>query len=98
MAYFANGAEGMDYEAQWCQRCIHFHPLHGCPCLNAHMLWNYEECNKPDSILHRMIPRENVPTKFGPFKVNGQCIFFNDEGKDDELMKRIREQCFHNNG
>ena len=58
MGYFANGTEGMEYEAKYCDRCVHNLEEHGCPVWAAHMLWNYEECNKPDSILYKMIPRK----------------------------------------
>jgi hypothetical protein len=32
-------------------------------------MWNYEECNNPDSVLHKIIPRNGGR--------NEQCIFFN---------------------
>lgn len=67
MGYFANSTEGDLYETEFCATCAHMHPEHGCPCLEAHKLWNYEECNKDDSILHKMIPREGV--------VNKPCVF-----------------------
>ena len=69
MGYFSNSTEGMMYEAQYCDRCVHAHKEYGCPCWEAHMLWNYDECNKADSILHKMIP----------LKADGfcdKCIFF----------------------
>ena len=68
MAYFSNGSEGDFYEAKYCRRCVHMHPAHGCPCWDAHLLWNYDECNKPNSILHKMWPREGCH--------NGVCMFF----------------------
>jgi hypothetical protein len=55
MGYFANGSEGMDYEAQYCDRCVHQNG--GCAVWDAHMIANYTECNNPDSILHILIPR-----------------------------------------
>ena len=70
MGYFSNSTEGMMYEAEHCNKCVHNHPEHGCPCLEAHEIWNYKECNKEDSILHKMIPK----TKDG--LGNEQCIFF----------------------
>lgn len=59
MGYFANGAEGADYEAQFCARCVHEYEADGvgCAVLEAHMMFNYDECNKPNSILHLLIPR-----------------------------------------
>ena len=70
MGYFSSGSEGMDYQAQWCDRCVHDHPERGCPCWIAHMQHNYDECNKPDSILHKMIPRSEDGLS------NEKCIFF----------------------
>jgi hypothetical protein len=54
MGYFSNGTEGMDYEEQYCTRCVH---RQGCAVWAAQLMHNYAECNKPDSILHELIPR-----------------------------------------
>ena len=56
MGYFSNGTEGMDYQAAYCDRCVHGAD-YDCPVWNAHLDHNYEECNKPESILHTLIPR-----------------------------------------
>lgn len=78
MGYFSNGCEGMDYEGRYCDHCVHKHKEYGCPCLEAHALWNYEECNKDDSILHKMIPRKDDGW-------NDKCIFFLDAGSTPRL-------------
>ena len=70
MGYFSNGTEGEIYEDQYCNRCVHMHPESSCPCLDAHVLWDYQECDNMNSILHKMIPF----TKEG--LGNDQCIFF----------------------
>lgn len=57
MGYFSNGTEGEMYEDRWCSRCIHRDDQRGCPIWMLHHLHNYEECNKPDSFLHVLIPR-----------------------------------------
>ena len=76
MGYFANGTEGEIYHETYCYRCIHMLPEpYGCPCDTAHLLWNYDECNNDNSILHKMIPRKGVKNK--------QCIFF--AQKDGEI-------------
>ena len=54
MGYFSNGSEGDEYEAEYCDKCMHYD---NCSVLIAHMLYNYEECNNPKSILHILIPR-----------------------------------------
>ena len=64
----ANGTEGLGYEEIYCWSCVHNHSDWGCPCWDSHQLWNYEECNKKDSILHKMIPRGK--------QGNEECIFF----------------------
>ena len=53
MGYFANSTEGETYQADYCGRCVHSGK---CAVLQAHWLYNYDECNKPDSILHLLIP------------------------------------------
>lgn len=73
MGYFSNGREGLAYEAAFCDRCVHMHPEHSCPCWDIHMLENYHECNNPDSVLHKMIPQ----TKDG--LGNEQCNFFTEK-------------------
>jgi len=57
VGYFPNGTAGDFYEAKYCARCIHDNDEEGCAVMMAHALHNYEECNKPDSILHMLIPR-----------------------------------------
>jgi hypothetical protein len=56
MGYFSNGTEGMDYQERYCSRCVH-DKNEDCPVWAAHLLYNYQECNKPESILHMLIPR-----------------------------------------
>ncbi len=43
-----------------CAQCIHDLGEYGCPCLDAYMLWNYDECNNDDLFLHKMIPVDAV--------------------------------------
>jgi hypothetical protein len=70
MGYFPNGTAGMDYEDHYCSRCIHDDDEHGCAVMLAHNLYNYDECNKPESILHLLIPRSK--NGLG----NEQCLMF----------------------
>lgn len=56
MGYFSNGTEGELYQEHFCDRCVH--DVNGdCPVWAAHLIHNYDECNKPDSALHMLIPR-----------------------------------------
>jgi hypothetical protein len=59
VGYFSSGTEGMDYEEQYCKRCIHYGPEDGpgCPVMSLHLLYNEAEANKPDSFLHVLIPQ-----------------------------------------
>ena len=76
MGYFSNGSMGMDYEAQYCDRCIHGEgEFNECEVWGLHFELNYAECNKPDSILHRLIPKLKGP----PF--NGKCKMFMKKGE-----------------
>jgi hypothetical protein len=77
MGYFSNGTEGDKYEERYCNNCareilIHKGEEHGCPIWFMHMMYNYEECNNKDSMLHKMIPIES--NKHRSFC--GKCNFF----------------------
>lgn len=68
MAYFANGTEGLEFEEQWCSRCVHSDHSGGrevgidppCPVWIAHQLYAYDLCNEKDHpgkvILDLLIP------------------------------------------
>jgi len=92
MGYFSNGTEGALYEDAYCDKCVHKHPEHGCPALEAHLMWNYEECIKRDSILHKIIP----PNGTG----NDQCIFFKEKKRRTPRKKKPEppdcNQCLFN--
>ena len=57
MGYFSNGTEGMAYEERYCEKCLHYGDCGDCAVLESHAAYNYAECNKPESILHILIPR-----------------------------------------
>ena len=70
MGYFSNSTEGDDYYRRYCGKCAHEDLENDieCPVLTAHMLWSEEECDKPDSILHQMIPYRDGR--------NLRCVFY----------------------
>lgn len=69
MAYFSNGTEGDLYYDHYCAKCEHGKDHDNpCPIWNAHLLFNYDECNNKGSILHMLIPRDGIENK--------QCFFF----------------------
>lgn len=76
MGYFPNGTEGMLYEEQYCNRCVHSKSEQGCAVWLAHMLKNYAECNNEDSILHMLIPRDDETCG------NKQCLMFHEAHPD----------------
>ena len=79
MGYFSNGTEGMDYEARYCDRCVHQGPEDGpgCAVWFAHFLHNYDECNNDESILHLLIPLVDMEFDDGiTYQVNGECKMF----------------------
>ncbi len=80
MGYFSNGTEGMAYEAEYCDKCIH--QENGCAVWLAHMMHNYDECNNEKSILHILIPRNKDGW-------NDQCKMF---VKDISVSKFIAQQ------
>lgn len=71
MAYFSNGMENEDYKKLYCYHCIHFSDnpeADECPIMFLHWIYNYDECNKKDSFLHVLIPRNGI--------VNEKCTMF----------------------
>lgn len=76
MGYFSNATESDYYEAKYCNRCVNQGPPHSLCCWIwlQHMLNSHKECNKPDSILHVLIPRDDVG-------YNKQCVMFREPGK-----------------
>lgn len=70
MGCFSNGTEDSQYQDRWCSKCHHWIETHGCPCWSAHELWGNGECNKPESVLHKMIPRSEDGLS------NKACLFF----------------------
>jgi hypothetical protein len=73
MGYFSNGTEGDMYREAYCDKCK-WDKDQKCPIWFAHGLYNYKDCNNPDSILHMLIPKRKAP-EFG----NGECFFFEPE-------------------
>ena len=79
MGYFPNGTEILDYQAQYCERCIN--DVNGdCPVLLLHLLWNYDAVGKDkdetkEAALNTFIPRGELS--------NEQCkMFVQINGKD----------------
>lgn len=54
MGYFSNGSEGMDYEEQYCSRCVH---CNGCPIWGLHFEHNYTKSEELRGVLDYLIPR-----------------------------------------
>lgn len=86
MAYFPNGTAGMAYEEEWCSRCVHQNGPDGesgCPVWGLHLIHNYDECNKPDSFLHILIPNDGLHA--------GKCRMFHENRKayaDGDLFEQ----------
>lgn len=76
MGYFSNGAEGMDYQERYCWNCVHWSNDAGCPVWNLHLEYNYNECNKPYSFLHSLIPQSEDHFR------NLQCRMFVQQGRE----------------
>lgn len=80
MAYFSNGTEGMIWEEQWCNRCVHNKDPEedgGCVVLFVHLLHNYDQTDNEalESVLGCLIP-----TNEDGFA--GECKMFIEETKD----------------
>ena len=73
MGYFPNGTSGEIYESEYCSKCVHRNGpdgKSGCAVWFAHMMRNYDECNKKDSILHMLIPKNDEKL------CNDRCLMF----------------------
>ena len=52
MGYFSNGTEAGRYLAEYCDRCVNWRESSpdaddwGCPIMDLHMEWNYEQQGK----------------------------------------------------
>ena len=69
MAYFSNGTEHRDWEAENCELCVYMQEECGCPVINAHFDPPPEWRDGPDNVLDKMIPL----TPDGIF--NEACLF-----------------------
>lgn len=74
MGYFRNGTEGDRYLGRYCFRCLHWKNLDdgrgpGCPVWDMYMGHNNTKCNKNNSCLHTLIPRDKDGN-------NKQCRMF----------------------
>lgn len=86
MAYFCNGTEGMRYEADFCERCVHYDGEEGCPVMAIHMLYNYDQIDNKDlkTILELLIPTDGDGFA-------GECKLFY-KITDDEASKLDKDQ------
>jgi hypothetical protein len=57
VGYFPNGISAEMFAERHCSKC-HHDIDENCPVFLAHLVYNYEECNKPNSILHVLIPHD----------------------------------------
>jgi hypothetical protein len=71
MGYFSNGTEGRIYEETYCDHCVNQGAFDesGCWIWRQHLMNNYEDCNKPNSILHKLIPQDAQTN-------NLECVMF----------------------
>jgi len=76
MGYFSNSTDGDAYYEAFCSKCVHDQQYRkdqtggGCPVWLLHHMGNYEECNRAESHLHVLIPRDK---KTGQ---NKECSMF----------------------
>jgi len=68
MGYFSNGSEGDDYQAHYCDRCVHWQHENPCAVWGLHLMRNYKDCTNASSALHMLIPRDGI--------FNAKCLMF----------------------
>jgi hypothetical protein len=83
MGYFSNGTEGLDYQENYCFKCVNFiqrkgEDVPGCRVWDLHLRYNYELCNSKSlarEILDSLIPM----SEDGCY--NWECSMFLEEKK-----------------
>jgi len=86
MGYFSNGTEGMMYEEDYCDRCVHQDADgKGCPVWLAHLLYSYELCNKDGDPGKHMLDILIPPSK--DHLGNDQCTMFHAKAAVGDLFK-----------
>ena len=63
MAYFANGTEGQIFYDRFCCRCKR-DADQDCPVWLVHILYNSDGANNENSLLHKMIPEDQLSCHF----------------------------------
>jgi len=91
MAYFSNGTEGMDYQANYCDRCVYWDNEWACPIWVLHERHNYDGANNKDHFLHKLIPRDKDTTnkKCSCFTVRPEIV--KQHAEDAALMAKYNE-------
>lgn len=92
MAYFPNGFSHMDYDEQYCSRCVHqpIDPFNGgCTVTLLHTLYNYELCNEKEHPGKVMLDTLIPPTPDGLGAE--QCTMFH-ERTEEEREFEIRAE------
>lgn len=82
MGYFPNGDAGDFYQEQFCERCVHGQGAM-CPVWLLHLTHNRAECNKPNSFLHVLIPRDGAH--------NEQCRMFVEARRIDAAGRDVTD-------
>jgi hypothetical protein len=57
VGYFPNGTSAEIFYERHCSKC-HHDINQDCPVFAAHLVFNYDDCNKEHSILHMLIPHD----------------------------------------
>jgi len=78
MGYFSNSTQGGIFEAQNCAKCAHNSEDKGCPVMDAHLLYNYDQYRQHlkelKTVLSLLIPVDDQG-------FNKECAMFLDASK-----------------
>ncbi len=89
MGYFSNGSEGAEYEALFCERCIHRDKEIGvdkaCPIWMMHLLYAYDLCNEGDDNPAKVMLDSFIPRQEPGFNGNGRCTMFAQDPNESPL-------------
>jgi len=84
MGYFSNGSEGCDFQAQFCEHCVH-DINEDCPVLLLHLMWNYDAVGED---------KDDVKETALKVFISGspqRCVMYHKRTAEDEPSKAERE-------
>jgi len=80
VGYFSNGSEGAQYQAEFCENCVH-DDHQDCPIWALHLIYNGNE-EMEQNVLNPLIPRDGI--------WNAQCKLYVAKDEIEERHEALR--------